>query len=222
MKALWTIFLVSAFGFVGAAQAQTNDAEASTAVIETNAAPQSEESALTGRLLSRHFTDYTIMLLTPENEPWLASWNDIGQMAIISNSTNGVVITSQFLKFPLDHALTQAVGNRDRFMSLALRQYCAVTFARSDEPEIMSQPLNIQSRQLGDHYFRFCPIWGKERTGGRRDGFFYLMLRGPAEKPRFTGETLILTIGYPELIAPREREQALKAFDVMLQNLSFY
>jgi hypothetical protein len=174
-----------------------------------------------GRLLARRFPDYTIMLPAEPHEAWVASWNDAGQMAVFTNPSNGVVITSQYLKFPHDPALAQAVGNRDRYMDLALRKYCAVQFARSQDPAVMNQPVQIESRTLGKHYFRCCPIWGYGRGGERREGFFCIMLRGPAEKPRFEGETLILTIGYPELIAPGERERVLKTFDVVLQNLSF-
>jgi hypothetical protein len=173
------------------------------------------------RLVKRAFRDYTIMLLAKPDEPWQASWNDKGQMGILTNPSNNVVITCQFLKFPADPALQQAKGDRDQFMDIALRKYCIVQFSRSDDREIMGQPVTIESRTLADHYFRYCPIVGRDGTGNRR-GFFYIMLRGPANRPQYTGDTLILTIGYPELIAPAEERQALKTFDIMLQNISFY
>ena len=131
------------------------------------------------------------------------------------------VITTQFLKFPLDAALEEAAGNRDAFMDVALRRYCAVQLERSGDPLIRSQFIKLQSRQLGEHYFRYCPIIGRDAQGGRR-GFFYILLRGPADKPQFTGDTLIFTIGFPDLIEPDAERRALKAFEVLLQNVSFF
>jgi hypothetical protein len=173
------------------------------------------------RLLKRTFSDYTVLFLVPAEEPWRASWNDRAQMSIFENPTNHVVITTQYLKFPLDGALREAAGNRDAFMDVALRQYCAVQLERSGDSLIRSQFIKLQSRQLGEHYFRYCPIIGRDARGGRR-GFFYVMLRGAADKPQFAGDTLIFTIGFPDLIEPEDERRALKVFDVMLQNASFF
>lgn len=213
MKTLWLV-IAGLWLTSSPLPGQTNDPPS---VAADNPAPTEP-----GRLLARRFQDYTIMLLAEPGEPWLASWNDPGQMAIFSNPTNGVVITTQFLQFPPDPSMSEAAGDRDRYMDIALSKYCAAVFALSSDPQIGAQPLRIQGRTLGEHYFRFTPIWGRARDGGRRDGFFYLMLRGPMTRPRFSGETLILTIGWPETIAPDQRERALKTFDILLQNLSFY
>jgi hypothetical protein len=172
-------------------------------------------------VLKRAFRDYVILLYAAAAEPWSASWNDAGQMARFTNPTNGVTITSQFLQMPMDPALIQAAGDRDRFMDLALRKYCAALFGLTRDADISNQPIEIHSRTLGDHYFRYCEVWGRDREGRRRPGFFYIMLRGRAERPKFNGDSLILTIGYPELIDPKDQRAALKTFEVMLQNISF-
>lgn len=190
------------------------------ATAQTNeAAPEQPPE---GRLLKHSFRDYTLLFLAPSEEPWQASWNDPGQMAIIQNPTNGVVITCQYLKFPLDPALRQAAGDRDAFLDIALRKYCAAVFALGADADVAAQPVKTESRSLGGHYFRYAPVWGRDRNGVSRRGCFYIMLRGPAEKPSYDGETLILTTGYPDLIAPDEERRALKTFDVLLQNASFY
>jgi hypothetical protein len=191
-----------------------------TLLAQTNSAPPGATNE-TARVIKRAFRDYTFVLLTKPDEPWQTSWNDAGQMGVLSNPSNNAVITCQFLKFPVDPALQEAVGHRDEFMDAALRKYCATVFALSKDPDLASQPVNIVSRTLGDHYFRYCPILGRDRNG-RREGFFYIMLRGPANRPDFTGDSLILTIGFPELIAPEDQRRALKTFDILLQNISFY
>jgi hypothetical protein len=174
-----------------------------------------------GRLLKRTFTDYTVMLFAPTGEPWLASWNDADQIAVFENPTNRAVITAQYLKFPLDLTLKAAAGNRDAFMDNALRKYCAVQLARSHDSAIASQPIDIQGRTTGDHFFRFCQITGRDQNGGRH-GFFFILLRGSASNPEFNGDTLVLTIGFPNGIADAQRQSALKVFDIVLQNISFY
>jgi hypothetical protein len=187
----------------------------------TNEATETLSSEPLGRLLGRRFRDYTIILFAPTNEVWETFWNDPQQMARFENPTNGVMITSQFMQFPTDPALQQAVGDRDRYLDLALRKYCAALFSLTRDPEIAAQPVATQGRRLGDHYFRFCPMWARDRTGAKRLGYVYLMLRGRQEKPKFTGEMLLLTIGYPELLAPSDEKRARDLFDVLLQNLSF-
>src|SRR2546428_13860333 len=80
---------------------------------QPNSAPESRM-----RLLARRFQDYTILLAAPPEEPWRASWNDQGQMALFENTTNGVVISSQYLKFPPDVALDEAAGDRDKYLDI--------------------------------------------------------------------------------------------------------
>jgi hypothetical protein len=174
-----------------------------------------------GRLLGQKFRDYTIVLLAPTAEPWQAFYNDAQQMARYENPTNGAMITSQFIQFPADRALEATAGDRDRYLDLALRKYCAALFSLARDPEMAAQPIETKGRQVGDHYFRYCSMWGRDRNGGRRLGAVYLMLRGRAEKPKFTGEILLLTIGYPELTTATEEKRMMGTFDVLLQNLSF-
>jgi hypothetical protein len=174
-----------------------------------------------GRLLRRTFTDYTVMLFAPAGEPWRASWNDTAQTAILENPAERVVITAQYLKFPLDLTLREASGNRDAFLDNALRKYCAIELARSKDPAIISQPIQIQSRTLGSHYYRSCQVRGRDTKGARR-GLFCLTLRGPADNPDYTGDTLVLTMGFPDSIPPDEEQRARQTFDIVLQNISFY
>lgn len=191
-----------------------------TASAQTNSEPPAATNE-TARVIRRAFRDYTFLVLTKSDESWQVTWNDAGQMGVLTNPSNDVVITSQFLKFPMDSTLQEAVGHRDEFMDAALRKYCATVFALSKDPDLASQPVNIVSRTLADHYLRYCPVLGRDRNG-RREGFFYIMLRGPANHPDFTGDSLILTVGFPELIAPADQRRALKTFDILLQNISFY
>jgi len=174
-----------------------------------------------GRLLKRVFTDYTVMLFAPAGRPWLASWNDGDQIAIFENPMNHVVITAQYLKFPLDLTLKVAAGNRDAFMDNALRKYCAIQLTRSRDPAIASQPMVIQGRTVGDHFFRFCQITRRDQEGGRH-GLFYILLRGPVNHLEFSGDTWVLTIGFPNGISDSQRQDALKVFDIVLQNISFF
>ena len=222
MKRMGAVLIGVAVATGAAAWAQTNQTPAAATSTSTVESTQAQSPPEAGQLIRRVFRDYTIMLVVKADEPWQGSWNDPGEMGVISNPSNNVVITCQFLKFPLDPALEMAAGNRDQFMDIALRKYCATVFTLNKDPEIASQPVNLDSRTLGDHYFRYCPIWGRDRTGGRRRGFFYIMLRGSPNRPQYTGDTLILTIGYPDLIASADEQRALKTFDIALQNVSFY
>lgn len=172
------------------------------------------------RLFQREFSSYTVMLLTPLDQPWQAWWNDAAQMAVFRHATNQAVITTQFLQFPLDADLQAAVGDRSRFLELALRKYCALQLARSPDPAIQRQPLRFGERQLGRHFFRYVSLRGHD-AGGPRRGFFYLMLRGTADQPKFNGDTLVCTLGYPESLPETEIESLHRLFDVLLQNLSF-
>jgi hypothetical protein len=141
-------------------------------------------------------------------------------MAVFRKAAHDVVITAQFLRFPLDAELKAAQGDRSRFSDLALRKYCAIQLARSNDPAIMQQPLRFQEQQIGDHYFRYVAIKGSDRNGKRR-GYFYLMLRGPANNPRFTGDALVCTLGYPDAVTAETSDRARRLFEVMLQNISF-
>lgn len=47
------------------------------------------------------------------------------------------------------------------------------------------------------------------------------MLRGTADQPKFNGDTLVCTLGYPESLLETEVESLHRLFDVLLQNLSF-
>lgn len=183
--------------------------------------PPATDAEPQGRLLGKSFRDFTVVMFAKNEEPWVAFWNEPQQMARFENPTNGVTITAQYFPFPMDTALQRAAGDRDRFLDLALRKYCAALFSVTRDAEISTQPIDAKSRTVGDHYFRYCAMWARDRAGNKRNGYIYLMLRGRAEKPKFTGEMLLLTIGYPELIAPSEEKAALAAFDVILQNLSF-
>lgn len=174
-----------------------------------------------GRLLGQKFRDYTVVLLAPTEEPWQAFYNDAQQMARYENPTNGAMITSQFMQFPADRALDEAAGDRDRYLGLALRKYCAALFGLARDAEMAAQPIETKGRQAGDHYFRYCSMWGRDRNGDKRLGAVYLMLRGRVEKPKFTGEMLLLAIGYPELTTASEEKRMMSTFDVLLQNLSF-
>jgi len=187
---------------------------------ETN--PPAAEAEAQGRLLGKSFRDYTVVMFARNEEPWVAFWSEPQQMARFENPTNGVTITAQYFPFPADAALQRAAGDRDRYLDLALRKYCAALFSVTRDTEISAQPIDAKSRVVGDHYFRYCAMWARDRAGNKRNGQIYLMLRGRAEKPKFNGEMLLLTIGYPELIAPSEEKKALAAFDVILQNLSFF
>ncbi len=192
---------------------------------QTNApAPASTNTVVRdagGRLFKRTFADYTVMLFAPAGELWRASWNDTAQTAVLEEPTQRVVITTQYLKFPLDLTLKESSGHRDAFLDNALRKYCAIQLARSGDPAIISQPIHIQSRPLGSHYYRYCQVTGRDKKGPRR-GLFCMALRGPADNPEFTGDTLVLTVGFPDSIPPNEEQRALKIFDIVLQNISFY
>src|SRR2546423_1508923 len=49
---------------------------------------QTNEPQAGMRSLARQFADYTILLAAAPDEPWRASWNDPGQMAMFENPTN--------------------------------------------------------------------------------------------------------------------------------------
>lgn len=172
------------------------------------------------RLFQREFPRYTVLLLTPVDQPWQAWWNDAAEMAVFRNVTNHAVMTTQFLQFPLDADLQAAVGDRSRFLDLALRKYCALQLARSPDPNIQRQPLRFGERQVGRHFFRYVALRGQDARGPRR-GYFYLMLRGTAEQPKFTGDALVCTLGYPDALPESEVEALHRLFDLLLQNLSF-
>jgi len=191
---------------------------------QTNPPPASTNAAAPpagGRLLRRAFADYTVILLATAEEPWRASWNDDAQTAVFENPAQRAVITSQYLKFPLDLTLKEAAGQRDAFLDNALRKYCAIQLARSGDPALISQPIRIEGRTLGGHYYRICRVMGRDSRGARR-GFFCMTLRGPADDPDYSGDTLVLTLGYPDSIPPGEEQRARRTFDVVLQNVSFY
>lgn len=97
------------------------------------------------RLFQREFSSYTVMLLTPLDQPWQAWWNDAAQMAVFRHATNQAVITTQFLQFPLDADLQTAVGDRSRFLELALRKYCALQLARSPARQSNGNPCDSAS-----------------------------------------------------------------------------
>ena len=92
------------------------------ATLPVLAASAQTNTNLATRLLKRAFTDYTVLFLAPGEEPWRASWNDRAQMSIFENPTNRVVITTQYLKFPMDVALDGAADNRDAFAQIRNRQ----------------------------------------------------------------------------------------------------
>ena len=106
------------------------------------------------RLLARRFSDYTILLAAAPGEPWNANWNDEGQMAVFNNPTNNSVITSQYIKYPADMALAEAAGDRDRYLDVALRKYCAVQLARSGDLIVRTQEIKIEGRLFGNNYYR--------------------------------------------------------------------
>ncbi|MCX7914913.1 MAG: hypothetical protein N3A53_01240 [Verrucomicrobiae bacterium] len=201
-------------------QAEPQHAEPAPAEPSATAEPPASVPRPGQRLFQREFARYTVLLLTPLDQPWQACWNDAAQMAVFRHATNQVVMTTQFLQFPLDADLRAAVGDRSRFLDLALRKYCALQPARSPDPAVQRQPLRFGERQIGRHFFRYVSLRGHDALGPRR-GYFYLMLRGTAEQPKFTGDALVCTLGYPESLPADEVKSMHQLFDLLLQNLSF-